>query len=169
MSRFLLPVILFSFISTFTIGQDLSEIKWLHGNWISVVNDKHYTEQWAFISPVQMIGNGTESTGRDTISHEQLKIFKRDQRYFYAAKVNGNDFVEFEIIDLHKNGFTAINLSHDFPQRIIYSKINKRSFNARVEAGDGSNLKGFDLRYQKSRNIDGFRMGVSSGGIGIQF
>jgi len=157
------------FYQSISMAQDLQLIKWLDGNWTAQGDQSDYFEQWAFISAVQMIGNGTELTKSDTLSSEQLKIFKRNQKYYFAAKVNKAEFVEFEIIDLHKNGFTAINLAHDFPQRIIYTRKNRKSFHARVEAGDGAQLKGFDIHYYKSRRGSGFGLGVSTGGIGFQF
>ncbi len=96
-------------------------MQWLVGKW--QLQNKNGAEVWQAINNTQFIGEGFIIRDGKMESTEKMKLIEKDSKLFFVADVPHNQKeILFEIIKWNKNGFTAENLQHDFPKKIIYKR-----------------------------------------------
>ena len=71
---------------------------------------------------------------------EYLRITARDGRLVYVASPRGTGTTEFVLVGLEGQHAIFENLEHDFPQRIIYWRVEDRLM-ARIEGVVGGELE----------------------------
>jgi Domain of unknown function (DUF6265) len=69
---------------------------------------------------------------------EFLRLTEVGDRLVYTAIPSGQTEASFTSVSITDSSFTVENLSHDFPQRILYSRRGPDSLLARIE-GPGPN------------------------------
>ena len=129
-----LSVFFLSF-STFLAAQQ-SDFGWLIGTWKQ--ENKMSFEVWRregeFLS-----GSAykVDQSGNKSIT-EEIKLIKKGSDFYYVPDVAGpQGEIEFKVTYFDKEGFTAENLAHDFPKKIIY-KINEKQLIATISGGTKS-------------------------------
>jgi hypothetical protein len=112
----------------------VGDFKWLLGTWVT-------EEGTAFESWVErgkaLYGEGYEkaTTGRKNVT-EQIRILKKNEQFFYVPDVAGRQGpVWFRITSFDAQGFVAENPEHDFPQRIVYKRMDNDHFQALISGG----------------------------------
>lgn len=117
-------------------GLDLS---WITGNWRDSVTWAHGNTQ--ILESWYLDGNTLHGTGKqvknvnDTNFVEQLSIDLDDRPVMFKAIVldqNKNEPITFELKSYGNDSAYFENMSHDFPQMIIYKKINADTIHATV-------------------------------------
>ncbi len=111
-----------------------AEFRWLVGTW--VIEDGTAFESWKLKGKIVQ-GEGYEkaTTGRKNVT-EQIRIVKKGDHFFYVPDVAGRQGpVWFRITSHDAQGFVAENPEHDFPQRIIYKRMDEDHFQALVSGG----------------------------------
>jgi hypothetical protein len=135
------------------LAQDNSQFKkisWLTGCWEMSESDFTVTELWMAPSGGIMIGLSQTVSDDKTSGYEFLRIEEKDGKLVYTAIPSGQTETSFYQVQLNDTMVVFENMEHDFPQRIIYTLLNKDSFNARVEATENGGLKGFDLPMKRA-------------------
>ena len=127
----------------------IEDISWLTGCWEMSENDFTVTELWMAPSGGIMIGLSQTVSNDKTSGYEFLKIEEKEGKLVYTAIPSGQTETSFYQVQLNDTMVVFENMEHDFPQRIIYTLLNKDSFNARVEATENGELKGFDLQMKR--------------------
>ena len=127
----------------------IEDISWLSGCWEMSEGDFTVTELWMAPSGGIMIGLSQTVSDDKTSGYEFLKIEEKDGKLVYTAIPSGQTETSFYQVQLNDTMVVFENMEHDFPQRIIYTLLNKDSFNARVEATENGELKGFDLQMKR--------------------
>jgi len=123
----------------------IEDISWLSGCWEMSEGDFIVTELWMAPTGNIMIGLSQTVSNNKTSGYEFLKIEEKEDKLVYTAIPSGQTETSFYQVQMNDTMAVFENMEHDFPQRIIYTLINKDSFNARVEANENGELKGFDL------------------------
>jgi len=127
----------------------IEDISWLSGCWEMSEGDFIVTELRMAPTGNIMIGLSQTVSNNKTSGYEFLKIEEKEDKLVYTAIPSGQTETSFYQVLLNDTMVVFENMEHDFPQRIIYTLLNKDSFNARVEATENGELKGFDLQMKR--------------------
>lgn len=143
----LLAVILISITANSFAQQSsvLDNLSWLIGCWST--HDSYYItrEHWMPPDGGMMVGISHTVSKGETLGYEYLRIEERAGKLVYIANPSGQAETEFMQTELNENSVIFENLSHDFPQRIIYKLLPDGSIYARVEGEKDGKMEGFDI------------------------
>lgn len=113
---------------------DITQFKWLEGQWEGIEGNMKTFEVWQPIKDNRIQGIGGVTADNDTMFAEKLKIEITDGELYYVAALPGSTIpVSFKLIKSENNSSTFENLKNDFPQRVIYTKNPDGSLYARIE------------------------------------
>jgi hypothetical protein len=86
---------------------------------------------------------------RDTVlEYEFVRVYERSDTLIYDAHPSGQAPAEFRATPPFQPAVTFSNPAHDFPQRVIYRRLNTDSLLARVEGTRNGQSRGIDFAYQ---------------------
>jgi hypothetical protein len=131
-------------------GPRVEQVGWLAGCWARTSGSRVVEEQWMRPRGGLMLGAGRTVEGDSLIEFEQVRVHERDGRLIYAAAPSGQTPAEFTSLAVTDSSITFENLTHDFPQRILYRRIGADSLVARVEGMRGGKLRGVDFPYSRA-------------------
>jgi hypothetical protein len=103
---------------------------WLLGNWENKSPDGNLFESWKKVNDSLFIGESYFIKGKDTLHFEKIQMKQKGEILYYIATVKGqnNDKpVTFIHNDTIEKQLVFENPKHDFPQKIMYSRITKDS------------------------------------------
>jgi len=132
--------------------QDLAKslIFQLEGQW---TDESGYVEQWIIDDDKNLVGEAAFLNDGELRITEKLKIVKSDTGFIYQATVfdqNEGQTIGFPLIVVNESMLVFENLSHDFPNRISYSFMNKKTLNVRVESVSDTS-KYFELNLVRAK------------------
>jgi len=127
----------------------VTQVAWLAGCWEQTAGPRVVEEQWTRPRGGLMLGSGRTVRGDTLVEYEQTRIFERGGRLVYGANPSGQTPAEFESIDVSDSSVTFENLTHDFPQRVMYRRRGSDSLLGRVEGMRGGKLRGVDFPYTR--------------------
>ncbi|MDD3876530.1 MAG: DUF6265 family protein [Bacteroidales bacterium] len=130
---------------------DINKMVWLMGTWVIEKPQGNIYETWVRISDSEFSGKNYMVNGNDTILFETLQVIKNEAGIFYIPTVpDQNDGlpVTFSLLEMTDSSFVFENPSHDFPQRIAYTRISADELKAEVlGVQNGQELKlTFEMR-----------------------
>ncbi len=134
--------------------KNITQFNWLSGSWEMKEADGIVTEQWKQVNDSLMEGSSDFIKGDSVIPFETIRLFKRNNDFYYEAKAAGQNKelpVEFKLTAFSDTGFVAENPLHDFPKRITYRLVNKDSIHAFVDGGPAMPEKKSDFYYSKKK------------------
>lgn len=103
---------------------------WLLGNWENKSDDGDLLDTWTKVNDSIYDGESYFIKGKDTLHFEKIQMKQKGEALFYIATVKGqnNDKpVTFIHNDTIEKQLVFENPKHDFPQKIVYSRITKDS------------------------------------------
>lgn len=116
--------------------EQLEKMNWLIGNWENKMDEGLLTETWikendsTFSGTTYFIINNKDTVHSETII---LKQIKDELIYSPTVKGQNNDEpVDFKLSSENENTFSFENPKHDYPQKIVYKKVNKNSLVATI-------------------------------------
>ena len=131
MKALALVIVLFAALPA-TAG-DIDSAKWLSGCWAGSDGDRAFEERWMEPRADAMVGVG-RSFRRERMTDVELMIIRaRDGRLSYEAFPVGQAPSTFPAKAVTDESLAFEDLAHDFPQRIIYRRIDASSMVARIE------------------------------------
>jgi len=128
MRNIVLILLLFS-ISSLNFAQ-MDNFNWLLCEWKMESENSYIVENWAKVGFNTIEGESfTFDSQTDSILFsESLRILHMGNEYFYLAKVPQNHMpIAFLMTYIDENSIIFENGSHDYPQRIEYSKLENDS------------------------------------------
>jgi len=128
----------------------IERVGWLAGCWSRTAGGRVVEEQWMRPRGGLMLGAGRTVESDSLIEFEQVRILEREGRLVYAAAPSGQTPAEFTSIAVTDTSVTFENLTHDFPQRILYRRVSRDSLTARIEGMRGGTLRGVDFAYGRA-------------------
>jgi hypothetical protein len=131
--------------SAFRQDDQLSRLRWLAGCWELNRGHRFSFEMWMPPASGLMLGGSRTVAGPLVLEWEQLRLSVRDGRVIYTALPSGQNQTDFTAVAVTDSGFTVENLTHDFPQRIIYARRGSDSLIARIEGKTPQGVRGVDF------------------------
>lgn len=131
----------------------INDLSWLAGCWEANVRGRKVNEHWMKPGGGIMLGMARTVSQGKAAEFEFTQIREdKDGSIYYVAKPSGQAEASFKLVIL-KNKKMAVfeNPQHDFPQRIIYSRLSDGSLFARVEATVNGQLRGIDYPYKRAK------------------
>ncbi|RKS02419.1 MULTISPECIES: DUF6265 family protein [unclassified Flavobacterium] len=116
--------------------EKLEKMTWLIGQWENKSPEGLLTETWTkdndstFSGQTYFIKNE-----KDTLHSESIVLTQTKEALIYRPTVKGqnNDQpVDFKLTSDLENSFTFENPKHDYPQKIVYKKLNDKSLVATI-------------------------------------
>lgn len=144
-------------ISTKSMAQeitDLSQFEFMLGEWRAEFPDMAFCESWTKESDTRFVGSAYKVMGGDSTLSESLSLEIIDNGFYngvyYVAKPVLQDSTYFKFITGTNEDAEFQDPDHDFPQRIIYRKIDAdRMF---VVVGNlGENAKEIEFNFIRIR------------------
>jgi hypothetical protein len=112
----------------------IDDLSWISGCWVGEGAKRTYEEQWMRPSGKSMLGMSRSVSEGRTVEYEFLRLHEEDDGdIYYTANPSGQEHASFKLVSLEKNQAVFENAGHDFPQRIIYSRRDDGTLNARIE------------------------------------
>lgn len=105
----------------------LDKMNWLLGHWEQKLPDGTLIENWEIANDSTFTGQSYFINSKDTVHFESIKLVQKEEQLIYIATVlgqNNDEPVNFKQTTDAENVFTFENLKHDYPQKIVYKKIN---------------------------------------------
>jgi hypothetical protein len=97
-----------------------------------------------------MEGSAFSTSGGTTRVSEHLRIERMGGEVFYVAKPGENPLpTSFKLIEANGTRFVFENAGHDFPQRIIYTRLADGGLLARIEGVMDGQARGIDFRFAR--------------------
>ena len=138
-----------SFVSEDHIKDPLRGLGFLEGTW-KRENKENY-ENWKVINGAQLEGSAYQMKAGQKLTKEYFSIKARSGKIVYQAIVpdqNNGKAIDFELNESLKNKYSFENLSHDFPKKIQYTKLNDTTIFVEVL---GEQDKGFSYKMMKRK------------------
>jgi len=127
-------LIVFTFYFTNSEPVDLSSCEWLLGAWRRDGGNGVMYEKWTKVSPRTFEGDSYLIKESEIIPVDFLRLEVYGDPIFYIAKVAHNNApVPFRMIAATDSSFICENQTHDFPQQVIYKRIEAKRLHARVQ------------------------------------
>lgn len=117
----------------------MEKAKWLIGEWGSVMPEGSTTETWEAQNDSVYVGRTYFVAGKDTLFSESISIEQRGKDLFYIPVVkgqNGGKPVEFKLTSSTEKRLVFENPTHDFPQKITYTRQSTDSLVAEISGTD---------------------------------
>jgi hypothetical protein len=113
--------------------KNLSDLDWLTGCWRNESNGIVSEEQWTRPAGGTMLGVSRTVRGERTLWFEFLQIRQEGDSILYVARPSGQEGAAFPLVAHDPASLTFENPSHDFPRRIVYTRVREDSISARIE------------------------------------
>ncbi len=134
-------------------GQAFSvdRLRWMSGCWVSDDGKERLEEFWMKPAGQSMIGLSRTIAGGKTVFFEYAEIAETKGEVAYTVALGiGARSVSFKLIKGTDTEAVFENLTHDFPQRIIYRRASANSLFARIEGSEKGLPKALDFPYKRS-------------------
>jgi hypothetical protein len=116
--------------------EQLEKMNWLIGNWENKMDDGILSETWkkendsTFSGTTYFIINK-----KDTVHSETILLTQLNDELIYRPTVKGqnnDESVDFKLSSESENTFVFENPKHDYPQKIVYKKVDENSLIATI-------------------------------------
>lgn len=115
-------------------------IDWLIGNWKGRSQEGIVIEKWKRMDNDSFIGEGYIVVQGDSVVREHIVMMPFSKFWVYIAQVNQQPPVLFTLVKNENGKLIFENKEHDFPQRIMYSRLDEDRLKIRVEGYVGRTL-----------------------------
>lgn len=112
-------------ISSPGMAQNLTDLKWLAGDWVSKTNKSTTTESWSIRNDSTLVGTSETRNATNELTYEEvLKIETRSGKTSYIALLP-TKIAQFQTEQITKSTAVFIDPENDFPSKIKYLKTKK--------------------------------------------
>ena len=113
----------------------LENMNWLIGQWEYKIEDNNLSEIWEKKNDSTFVGQSYFIKENDTLHSEHIKLIQKGKDLFYIPTVKGQNKdkpVVFKLTKSTENEFTFENLTHDYPNKIVYKMVTVTSLLATI-------------------------------------
>lgn len=111
----------------------LASLAWISGSWTGTQGEMTTEEHWTDPTGGLMLGMNRARRGDRVVMFEFLRIVARGDSIFYIALPRGRGETPFPLKERTDKRVVFENLTHDFPQRILYWQDKPGELHARTE------------------------------------
>jgi len=119
--------------------EKLEKLSWLLGNWENQMPNGTLVENWKKVNDSTYNGESFFINKKDTIHYEYIQLIQNKEEVVYYATVEGQNneqAIPFILTSEINNIFSFENPKHDYPQKIMYKKINTTHFTATISGNE---------------------------------
>ncbi len=112
----------------------LSAVEWVLGSWRSEVGKNVFMEHWSRHDEHGFVGHA-EAVNEEggAVNFEKLRLYEDGGTLVYEADVPQNPApVAFRLTECRSDEFRFENLDHDFPQIIVYNRLDDGRIQANI-------------------------------------
>lgn len=123
-------------IKTKSSYTQLKKAEWFIGSWKNNTKDMNFVENWKIESDSSYSAESFVLVSKDTVFYESVNLIQKNDSLFYIVSVrnqNNEKPVSFYLTKSNNNQLVFENPKHDFPNKIVYNKINNDSMVATIE------------------------------------
>ncbi len=113
----------------------IEKASWLIGTWQNNSEEGNASEAWEKKNDSVYAGKSYFIIGKDTVSSEAISLEQHGGHLFYIPTVKGQNSgqaIKFTLTSSTNAQLIFENPTHDFPQKISYTQINKDSLLAEI-------------------------------------
>ena len=113
----------------------LASASWLIGVWIHESPKGNIYESWKKLNDSLLVGRSYRVAGSDTITSENISLVELNGEVNYIPTVTDQNKglpVKFKLTSISQDKLVFENLTHDFPQRILYQRVTADSLVAEI-------------------------------------
>ncbi len=133
------------------VPSDIDKLGFIGGCWTLVrPNGTKIEEQWLAPAGGAMIGMSRSVRDGKLREFEFMRIVPGDDgKLRYVAIPSGQPEATFPVKEIADGAVTFENPEHDFPQRILYRRVDKDTLVARIEGSVGGQARSADFPYKR--------------------
>ena len=108
----------------------LKKANWFIGSWENSSKEATFKEIWKTKNDSSFVGESFVIVEKDTVFYEKIDLFESNDSLFYKVSVkdqNKEKPVSFYLTKSDDKELTFENPKHDFPAKIVYTKITNDS------------------------------------------
>jgi hypothetical protein len=137
-------------IKTVKKYSQLEKAEWFLGQWENVTEAFVAKEIWTPKNDSMFFAESFITIAKDTVFYEKVDLIERNDSLFYIVSVreqNQEKPVSFYLTKATDNQMVFENPKHDFPNKIVYDKINPDSIVASIHGSKKSEF--FPMKRKK--------------------
>ncbi len=135
-------------LALFVVAAPVADLSWLSGYWLSCEGGSDVSETWSSQQRGVVLGTGMTVNG-EKVAWEHTRIVAGEGSATFFANPSGQASAEFKSIELGARKVVFANPTHDFPQRVIYSRDGD-TLTGRIEGVMQGATKSMEWRYAKA-------------------
>jgi hypothetical protein len=112
-----------------------SELDWLAGHWCGQQGNTFSEETWMAPRGGQLVGMHRDTRDGKAAGFEFMRIAQQDRRWVLLAQPGGAAVTAFPAERVEEGRIVFANPAHDFPKRVIYSRPDAHTLEARIDDG----------------------------------
>jgi hypothetical protein len=138
MLRAFVGICLIAAVAVPALANELSSLDWLAGTWKRDSSRGPIHERWIVLSERTLEGHSWRVVDGERIALESILLVAMGKEIFYIPKVPENPYpVPFRMTELEARRAVFENPEHDFPTKIIYTRVGNDSLIVSVEGPGG--------------------------------
>lgn len=129
----------------------MEKASWFLGEWENKSKEGIATEIWTLQSDSVYSGKSFIIKDKDTLFSEKMTITQKNDSLFYNVNVsnqNNGETISFYSTRIEEGQIVFENPKHDFPNKIVYNKINNDSIVAGIYGG--TKYQSFPMKKKKN-------------------
>ncbi len=115
--------------------EKINQVNWFLGEWDNKSKEADFTEIWEKATDSSYIAESFVLVNKDTVFYEKIDLLERNDSLLYIVSVrnqNNEKPVAFHATSIKRDSITFENPKHDFPNKIVYRKIESDSMIATI-------------------------------------
>lgn len=130
---------------------DLAPLAWLAGCWSNPQGDAGSGEYWQPLAGGTMLGVGRLIRNGKTVEYEFLRVHLDEQsRVVYTATPSRQKETSFIASQIADGTATFENPTHDFPQKIVYTRTTPASMSVRIEGARQGAQRSIEFQFERA-------------------
>lgn len=127
----------------------IDQVAWLEGCWTQTRPNGVVEEHWMRPGGGTMLGMSRSLRGGKLQNYEYTRIVETGGSLAFTAEPSGQEQGNFALKGLTPDEAVFENLTHDFPQRVIYRRHGADAMTGRIEGQIDGQAKAIDFPYKR--------------------
>ena len=132
-------------------AQEIEKLAWMTGTWTQNKEGETVQESWLGPRGNMMAGVNLTSSAKRGTSFEFMRVVTTPTGLSYLASPGGKSPTEFKLKEIGDKRVVFENLSHDFPQRVMYWIETDGAMKARIEGTVQAKARAMEWRFEATK------------------
>ena len=131
-------------------GSSVASFGWLEGSWTGESGGLRMEEHWTSADGDGLVGMHKDIKAGKMVSFEFFRIESHADGIYYMTSPSGAPATPFKLIQQSERRVVFENLTHDFPQRILYWSDKPDELCARIEGKLNGKPDAMEWRWRRA-------------------